>query len=74
MRRRSIAPLNALINLAPKSLDSRTACSKPLPREQNSATMAKFETQMRALHTNKIFKRAERFAIKFLQKLANAVS
>lgn len=36
--------------------------------------MAKFETQMRALHTNKIFKRAERFAIKFLQKLANAVS
>jgi len=41
------------------------AC-KPLPREQNSATMAKFETQMRARRTNKIFKRAERFAIKFL--------
>jgi hypothetical protein len=45
-----------------------------LPREQNSATMAKFETQMRARRTNKIFKRVERFAIKFLQNLANAVS
>ena len=74
MRRCGIAPLNALINLASKSLDSRTACSKPLPREQNSATMAKFETQMRARRMNKIFKRAERFAIKFLQNLANAVS
>ncbi len=74
MRRHGIAPLNALINLASKSLDSRTACSKPLPREQNSATIAKFKIQMRARRTNKIFKRAERFAIKFLQKLANAVS
>ena len=69
-----VASLNALINLASKSLDSRTACSKPLPCEQNSTTMAKFETQMRVLHTNKIFKRVERFAIKFLQNLANAVS
>lgn len=36
--------------------------------------MAKFETQMRARRTNKIFKRAERFAIKFSRNLANAVS
>lgn len=69
-----VASLNALINLASKSLDSRTACSKPLPRERNFAARVKFKTQMRALHTNKIFKRIERFAIKFLQNLANAVS
>ena len=69
-----VASPNTLINLASKSLDSRTACSKPLPREQNSATMAKFETQIRARRTNKIFKRAECFAIKFPRNLANAVS
>ena len=70
MRRRggshSVASLNTLINLASKSLVHGQLTCKLLPREQNSATMAKFETQMRARRTNKFFKRAERFGIKFL--------